>query len=448
MVRDEGGGQFVTVTLVGGFPSGLAHITTMPDLTESDNDTDSVTASTPLATSVLEWLLIPLSDAGFPLPCVKRVVALVSGLLVASSARRGDLATALAGLHLSAAKPESIARRIARLLDDPRCDTQRLLPAIFTTELLTTLLQGEIAAHAANARSGASHHDRFRPLHLVVDLSTKNEQVVVLAVGLAYRGLVVPLAVRTWPHNAPLPEGTYWQNLLSALSEVSAHLPPVLRDHVILVADRAFGVPRMVDAANAFGWAWVLRVQGQVRVRFRDGTTQPIRTLAAHPGAVWFSGFGQATLADESLPSAAVAVFKDARWRGGPSGPGGPLVPADRRRPRRHFARRSRGSGHTPRRRRLSAPPARLEPDPAGSSSLLRPLQLAYLGTQSDRTNPVSDEDTRPSSRSSLLASPNLVPSLHSDHGINRMTVFHPPLCPGAGREHGARLAAQGREHG
>jgi Transposase DDE domain len=315
MVRDEGGGQFVTVTLVGGFPSGLAHITTMPDLTESDNDTDSVTASTPLATSVLEWLLIPLSDAGFPLPCVKRVVALVSGLLVASSARRGDLATALAGLHLSAAKPESIARRIARLLDDPRCDPPRLLPAIFTTELLTTLLQGEIAAHAANARSGASHHERFRPLHLVVDLSTKNEQVVVLAVGLAYRGLVVPLAVRTWPHNAPLPEGTYWQNLLSALSEVSAHLPPVLRDHVILVADRAFGVPRMVDAANAFGWAWVLRVQGQVRVLFRDGTTQPIRTLAAHPGAVWFSGFGQATLADESLPSDAVAVFKDARWR-------------------------------------------------------------------------------------------------------------------------------------
>ena len=314
MVR-EGGGASRHRHSQGRISSRLVPMNTMPDLTASDNDIDTTSSSTPLATAVLEWLLVPLSGAGYARPFAKRLAVLVSGLLVGTSARRGDLATALAGLQLSPAKPESIARRIARLLDDPRCDPPRLLPTIFTTDLLTTLLQGEIAAHAANARSGASPHERFRPLHLVVDLSTKNEQVVVLAVGLAYRGLVVPLAVRTWPHNAPLPDGTYWQNRLSALSEVSAHLPPVLRDHVILVADRAFGVPRMVDAANAFGWAWVLRVQGQVRVLFRDGTTQPIRTLAAHPGAVWFSGFGQATLADESLPSDAVAVFKDARWR-------------------------------------------------------------------------------------------------------------------------------------
>ena len=285
----------------------------MPDLTTTDKTVAMF--STPLASTILEWLLVPLSGAGYPRPFVKRVAALVSGLLVATSARRGDLATALVGLQLSAAKPESIARRIARLLDDPRCDPQRLLPAIFTSELLATLLQGEIAAHAANVHSGVFHHQRFRPLHLVVDLSTKRDQVVVLAVGLAYRGLVIPLAVRTWPHNTALADGTYWQHLLSVLSEVHDRLPPALRPHIILVADRAFGVPRMVDAANAFGWAWVLRVQGQVRVRLLDGSIRPARSLADHPGALWFSGFSRAMLADDDLPPRPVAVFKDAGWR-------------------------------------------------------------------------------------------------------------------------------------
>ena len=313
MVRDGGEGPLVAVTLNGRSIHGRVPMTTMPDRTPSDNS--PAASSTPLATTLLEWLLVPLARAGYARPFAKRLAALVSGLLVATSARRGDVATALVGLQLSAAKPESIARRIARLLDDPRCDPARLLPALFTAELLATLLQGEIAAHAANARSGVVHHHRFRPLHLVVDLSSKKDQVVVLAIGLAYRGLVVPLAVRTWPQNTALADGTYWQHLLSVCSEVHDRLPSDLRAHVILVADRAFGVPRMVDAANTFGWAWVLRVQGQVRVRFRDGTERPVRSLAAHPGALWYSGFGQAMLVDADLPPRPVAVFKDAGWR-------------------------------------------------------------------------------------------------------------------------------------
>lgn len=284
----------------------------MPDLMPFDNSPAEPT--TPLATTVQAWLRAPLAAAGYHRPFVKRLAALVSGLLVADTARRGDLAIALAGLQLSAAKPESIARRLARFLADPAADPQRLLPALVTADLLATLLAGEIAAHAANERSGLAHHQRFRPLHLVVDLTHKTDQVVVLAVGLAYRGVVLPLAVRTWPHNTALAPGTYWQQLLHALGEVQERLPPVLRDHIILVADRAFGVPRMVDAARAFGWAFVLRVQDQVRVRFSDGTVTPVRTLAPHPGAVWFSGFGRAALEDDLL-GASPAVFQDAGWR-------------------------------------------------------------------------------------------------------------------------------------
>lgn len=313
MVRDRGGGQPVAVTLLGGQSDRLARVITMHDLSVPDNRTPE--PATALATTVVDWLSAPLSAAGYSRPFAKRLAVLVSGLLVANTARRGDLATALTGLHLSAAKPESIARRIARLLDDPAADPQRLLPALFTPDLLATLLQGEILAHAANERAGVLHHQRFRPLHLVVDLTTKTDEVVVLAVGLAYRGVVLPLAARTWPQNTALAEGTYWRHLLSTLTEVHDRLPAELRTHVILVADRAFGVPRMVDAANALGWAWVLRIQGQVRVRLLDGTIRPVRALAAHPGATWFSGFGQATLADADLPVPTVAVFQDAGWR-------------------------------------------------------------------------------------------------------------------------------------
>lgn len=286
---------------------------TMPDSRASDNSL--ALAQTPLAGSVLEWLLVPLVDAGYHLPFVKRVAVLISGLLAADTASRGDLATAVAGLKVSEARPESIARRIGRLLDDPAADPQRLLPALFTPSLLATLLQGERQAHAANVRSGIFHHQRFRPLHLIVDLTTKKDQVVILAVGLAYRGIVLPLAVRTWLNNTALAEGTYWQHLLSALTEVHDRLPPDLREHLIVVADRAFGVPRMVDAANTLGWAWVLRVQGQVRLRFPDGTIRPVRTLVDHPGTVWFSGFGTATLEDDDPTTTTVAVFKDAGWR-------------------------------------------------------------------------------------------------------------------------------------
>lgn len=313
MVRDRGEGQPVSVTLLGGCFDGLAPRTTMPDPSESCNGTSA--ESGPLATTILEWLLVPLSTAGYARPFAKRLALLVSGLLVADTASQGNLATALAGLQVSAAKPESIARRLARLLDDPRCDPQRLLPAVFTAALLATLLHSEILAHAANERSTPFHHERFRPLHLVVDLTTKHEQVVVLAVGLAYRGIVLPLAVRVWPNNTALEDGTYWRHLLSALAEVHDRLPPPLREHVVLVADRAFGVPRMVDAANAVGWAWVLRVQGQVRVRLPDATITSVRALASHPGAIWFSGFAQATVEDEALPTPTVAVFKDAGWR-------------------------------------------------------------------------------------------------------------------------------------
>lgn len=70
----------------------------------------------------------------------------------------------------------------------------------------------------------------------------------------------------------------------------------------------------MLDLLTALGWNWLLRVQGQTRVRLADGVCRPLRALVAKPGACWSSGFtaGPTTQAAKAEP---VDVFKASGWR-------------------------------------------------------------------------------------------------------------------------------------
>ncbi len=266
----------------------------------------------PLAQTLLDWIVTRLRQRGYAMPVCKRLAVLIGGLMIGRSARRGDLVTAIAELAVSSAKPESIHRRVERMLDDPRLDPSRLLPNLFA-DMLPVLLKGEIAAHAANRNSAPAHHARFCPLRLIIDESSQDERVHILVASLGYRGIALPLAIRVWEQNVPLPAGTYWAHLLSVLSEVQEQLPPELRDHVLLLADRGFGVPRLVDAANALGWFWLLRIQGQTRIRRADGTVLAARAVVTKPGQIWCSGFGRPDLALEEIGP--TAVFQGAGWR-------------------------------------------------------------------------------------------------------------------------------------
>src|SRR5207247_6842715 len=145
------------------------------------------------------------------------------------------------------------------------------------------LLAELLARHDASARHGGRRHAGRVLVRVVVDETSHTGRVHVLVAGLAYRGLVVPLLVRTWAQNAPLPDGEYRAQVLGLLSDVQALLPPALRDHVLLVADRAYGTPWLLDLLAALGWRWVLRVQGQTRVLLRDGTTRALRGLVPGP---------------------------------------------------------------------------------------------------------------------------------------------------------------------
>lgn len=51
---------------------------------------------------------------------------------------------------------------------------------------------------------------------------------------------------------------------------------PELREHALLVADRAYGAPRMLDILMALGWHWLLPVQGQTRVSLPNGAIRPL----------------------------------------------------------------------------------------------------------------------------------------------------------------------------
>ena len=241
---------------------------------------------------------------------------LVSGLLVKRDCTLGALAAAVDGLAVSDASAESIERRLRRVLQDERLDPTQALPALFGA-LLPTLLADLLARHAASARHAGRRHASRLLVRVVVDDTSHTDQVHVLVAGLAYRGLVVPLLVRTWAQNAPLPAGQYRTELHGLLADVQALLPPPLREHVLLIADRAFGVPWMLDLLVVLGWNWLLRVQGQTRLRLRDGSTRALRSLVLGPGGTWFGRFDprDGDLGDPGDPVAITGVFKTAGWR-------------------------------------------------------------------------------------------------------------------------------------
>lgn len=236
----------------------------------------------PLAETVLRWVLDRLTPHGFARPTSKRIAFLLTGLVAGEGLTRGCLVQTLQGLAVPPIQPESISRRLLRILDDPRIDPATVLPAIGAA-LVPQLLAPVLAAHAANVAAGAAHHQRFAPLRVVVDESSKADTVHLLTAGLAYQGIVLPLAVRTWPQNTPLDPGTYWLQLQALLLDVQRVLPAALRDHVLLLADRFYGVPRMVDLVQSLGWSWLLRVQGQTQLTLPDGPVVALRTLTPRP---------------------------------------------------------------------------------------------------------------------------------------------------------------------
>ncbi|HEY0603028.1 MAG TPA: transposase [Herpetosiphonaceae bacterium] len=237
---------------------------------------------------VLQQLTETMVPSTVPQTSVVRLALLVTGLLAATSTVLAQVAAALDALHLTrATQSESIERRLRRTLSDPH-----LQASTCYTPVLTQVLDWPALLRGA------------RRIVLAVDESSKADQVHLFRVSLPYWGGSLPLAWTVWEQNVALPQGAYWQAVDQVLAQVAALLPPELE--VVIVADRAYGIPPFLDRCASYGWHWVLRLTTTGSHRFcswqgqEHGLRAVVQWHLRQPGQRWRTR-GQ--------------LFKDAGWR-------------------------------------------------------------------------------------------------------------------------------------
>lgn len=134
------------------------------------------------------------------------------------------------------------------------------------------------------------------PIYLILDETPNHNDLRCLKVTLAYRKRALPIACVCYALGGP-PEPMP-RRIRRLLRQVNACLPEGA--DVTLLADRGLAWPQLVDACRALGWHYVLRLQGQTRVRTPDGRECTAADLAPRPAERWWG---------------TAAVFKTAGWR-------------------------------------------------------------------------------------------------------------------------------------
>jgi hypothetical protein len=180
----------------------------------------------------------------------------------------GQIAVAAAG----AARPASVERRLERFLSNDRIDPDSAWPR---------LARSVLAGWAGG------------PIVLILDETPNHNDLRCMKITLAYRKRALPLCCALGEQPEPMPE-----LIIGLFRQAAACLPEGAE--VTLLADRGLAWPRIVDACRELGWHYVIRLQGQTRVRTPDGRECPSTDLAPKPGAHWW---GEAE------------VFKKAGWR-------------------------------------------------------------------------------------------------------------------------------------
>jgi hypothetical protein len=205
-------------------------------------------------------------------PHAKVLAAFSLGLALRQRCALRAVADGLAELG----KPDTVERRLQRFLHTPPLDWQACLPA-FAAWVLRRL-------------------DRPRLVVLLVDETSLQGHLTVMAVSLAYRGRAIPLAWWSYqPEAWPLGQVALIGSLLDG---VAARLPPGCR--VLVEAERGLGTsPALLHAIQARGWYFLVRVQRHVRLRLADGRITPFARLVPKVGRRW---------------SGAVEAFKKAGW--------------------------------------------------------------------------------------------------------------------------------------
>jgi Transposase DDE domain len=225
---------------------------------------------------------------GVPRASLTRLTLLVTGMLAAKSCVIAQIAAELDALALTCATvPDSIARRLRRTLTDPHLDQPTCYAPVLRQVLdWDQLLRGQ------------------RRILLIVDESSKADDVHLFRVSLPYWGGSLPLAWCVWQQNVPLPLGYYWTAVDQVFAQVAALVPEGLE--VVVLADRAYAIPPLLDRLQRLGWHWVLRLTTTGSHRWCDehGREHALRAVLTRqlgrPGQRW---------------KARGCLFKDAGWR-------------------------------------------------------------------------------------------------------------------------------------
>lgn len=220
--------------------------------------------------------LLTASALDLPMRTRQRLLFFIVGLLLTGSLVLRRIATTQAYLTPQTTCAASHERRLRRVLNDPLLTWERSYARV-----LRRLLERHQPRQWLVLLDESGHTDRLR----------------VLTAALWYRGRAIPLAWVCW--QAQTVQSTcYWTRCTLVLDLVAQVLPQSAA--VVVVADRAFGCPVFTDPVAARGWDWLVRVQGQTRLRDQQGRIVPLRSLVSQTGQRW-KGRGE--------------LFKDAGWR-------------------------------------------------------------------------------------------------------------------------------------
>jgi len=195
------------------------------------------------------------------------------GVILAETCQLTSVADALASLQSALA--ESVVKRLRRFLSNPR----------ISDDLLSQAWVQWIA------QTYASPH-----WVVLVDETKLSDHLSVMMVSLAYQGRAIPLLWRCYaPTNYP-PEGQ-----VALIGELLTRLRLLVPAQIAFTvqADRGIGTsPELIRTLHRLGMDFLLRVQGQTRLRLRNGRIHALASLVK-PGETW-CGQGE--------------VFKKAGW--------------------------------------------------------------------------------------------------------------------------------------
>jgi hypothetical protein len=192
---------------------------------------------------------------------LKRLALLVLGIIRSESASPARIAKALNELGFTDATTESIERRIRRIENDPNVSVTICFHPLARERLM---------------------YGRPKHLLLVIDPTTQEDRVVMLTVGVWYRGRALPLAWMVWPANQPLEGDRFWERVNDLLDTVASLLP--VSTPVLWVADRAFGSPSFIDLVTARGWHYIVRVVKTTQCQDIKGICRQVISLIQKPG--------------------------------------------------------------------------------------------------------------------------------------------------------------------